>query len=197
MEKEKLMQQEIEEKRKLTKEIKNKIDDKVFYNFWLAVFVMVYMFLVNLSYIKLDITTFKIFIKAYNIALTIIMIIFFEISYRRDNFKYALTGIELLILNILNIYIPYVYYNKNEIIRKLIMLVPIYYGTYYSVKSFIIYKKEQIKHESNLSDIKEIVKDDKESYLEEKSTKTLKEKKQLEEEIKKQKNKKSNIKKKK
>ena len=167
MEKEKLMQREIEEKRKLTTEIKNKIDNKVFYNFWLAVFIMVYMFCVNLSYIKLEKESFQVFMKIYNIILTIIMVAFFEISYKKDNFKYAVTAIELFILNIVIMYVPYVYYNKNEIIRKLIMLVPIYYGVYYSVKNFIIYKKEQIKHESNLSDVREIIKEEKQSYLEE------------------------------
>lgn len=196
MEKEKLMQQEIEEKRKLTKEVKDKIDSGVFFNFWLAVSIMIYMFLVNLTYIKLNMSTFQIFMKIYSIILTVVMVVFFEISYRKDNLKYALTGIELFILNILVTYIPYVYYNKNEIIRKLIMLVPIYYGVYYSIKNFIIYKKEQIKHENNLSDVKEIVREEKESYLEEESVKTLKAKKELEEKRKNQKAKKSNTKKK-
>ena len=196
MEKEKLMQQEIEEKRKLTKEVKDKIDSGVFFNFWLAVVIMIYMFFVNLTYIKLETLTFQMFMKIYSLILTIVMIVFFEISYRKDNLKYALTGIELLILNILVTYIPYVYYNKNEIIRKLIMLVPVYYGVYYSVKNFIIYKKEQIKHESNLSDVREIIKDEKESYIDEESTKILKEKKKLEEKMKKQKAKKGNSKKK-
>ena len=141
MEKEKLMQQEIEEKRKLTKEVKDKIDSGVFFNFWLAVSIMIYMFLVNLTYIKLNMSTFQIFMKIYSIILTVVMVVFFEISYRKDNLKYALTGIELFILNILVTYIPYVYYNKNEIIRKLIMLVPVYYGVYYSIKNFIIYNK--------------------------------------------------------
>ena len=197
MEKEKLMQQEIEEKRKLTKEVKDKIDSGVFFNFWLAASIMIYMFILNLTYIKLDMITFQIFMKVYSIILTVAMITFFEISYRKDNLKYTLTGIELLILIILVTYIPYVYYNKNEIIRKLIMLVPIYYGVYYSIKNFIIYKKEQIKHESNLSDVRDIIKEEKESYIDEESTKTLKQKKELEEKIKKQKAKKSNIKKKK
>ena len=138
MEKEKLMQQEIEEKRKLTKEVKAKIDSGVFFNFWLAVSIMIYMFFVNLIYIKWNMSDFQIFMKIYSLILTIIMIVFFEISYRKDNLKYALTGIELLILNILVTYIPYVYYNKNEIVRKLIMLLPVYYGVYYSIKNFII-----------------------------------------------------------
>ncbi|MGN1299244.1 MAG: hypothetical protein ACI4UE_04610 [Candidatus Scatovivens sp.] len=185
MEKEKLMQQEIEEKRKLTKDIKNKIDNDVFYNFWLAVFIMIYMFFINLAYIKLSIYDFKLCIKIFSLILTTITIAYFEISYRRENLKYALTGIELFILNILVMYIPYVYYTQNEIIRKLIMLVPIYYGVYYSVKNLIIYKKEQIKHESNLSDVKEIVKEEKESYLEEDSKKILKEKKRIDEKNKK------------
>lgn len=196
MEKEKLMQQEIEEKRKLTKEVKDKIDSGVFFNFWLAVSIMIYMFFVNLIYIKWNMSDFQIFMKIYSLILTIIMIVFFEISYRKDNLKYALTGIELLILNILVTYIPYVYYNKNEIVRKLIMLVPVYYGVYYSFKNFIIYKKEQIKHQSNLSDVREIIKDEKESYIDEESTKILKEKKKLEEKMKKQKAKKGNSKKK-
>lgn len=60
------------------------------------------------------------------------------------------------------------------------MLVPVYYGVYYSIKNYIIYKKEVFKYQNNLSDVKELVKNDDEGYLEEDSTKILKEIKQLE-----------------
>ena len=177
MEKEKLMQQEIEEKRKLTEEIKNKIDNKEFYNFWIAVAVLAYMIVVNFAYIKIDINEFKVFIKFATIILTFVIVSFFEISYRKDNLKYTLTAIELLILNLVVMYIPYIYTNQNIVLRRLIMLVPIYFGVYFSIKNCIIYKKEEFHHKNNLSDIKEILKEDDESYLEEKSTKIIKERK--------------------
>ena len=47
LEKEKLMEKEIEEKRKITDEVKKKIDSEVFYNFLLAVVIMIYMFFIN------------------------------------------------------------------------------------------------------------------------------------------------------
>lgn len=181
MEKEKLMEKEIEEKRKITDEVRKKIDNEVFYNFLLAVVIMVYMFFINFGFLNLKTEVFKIYIKILTLIIASLTIFFFELSYRKDNLKYTLTGIELLICATIVVYIPFIYLKTNELIKQLIMLVPVYYSLYYSVKNYIIYKKEVFKYQNNLSDVKEIVKNEEESYLEEDSKKILKEIKKLDE----------------
>ena len=180
MEKEKLMEKEIEEKRKITDEVKKKIDSEVFYNFLLAVVIMIYMFFINFGFLNLKIEAFKIYIKILTLIIASLTIYFFELSYRKDNLKYTLTGIELLVCAIVVVYIPYIYLKTNKMIKQLVMLVPVYYGLYYSVKNYIIYKREVFKYQNNLSDVKDIVKNEEESYLEEDSKKILKEIKELE-----------------
>ena len=179
MEKEKLMEKEIEEKRKITDEVKKKIDSEVFYNFLLAVVIMIYMFFINFGFLNLKIEAFKIYIKILTLILASLTIFFFEFSYRKDNLKYTLTGIELLVCATIVVYIPYIYMRTNKVIKQLVMLVPLYYGVYYSIKNYIIYKREVFKYQNNLSDVKEIVKNEEESYLEEDSKKLLKEIKKM------------------
>lgn len=179
MEKEKLMEKEIEEKRKITDDVKKKIDNEVFYNFLLAVVIMTYMFFINFGFLNLNIEAFKIYIKILTLIIASLTIFFFELSYRKDNLKYTLTGIELLVCATIVVYIPYIYMRTNKVIKQLVMLVPLYYGVYYSIKNYIIYKREVFKYQNNLSDVKEIVKNEEESYLEEDSKKLLKEIKKM------------------
>ena len=65
-------------------------------------------------------------------------------------------------------------------------LLPIGIALYYILKAYIIYKTGKIKHHNNLSDIKEILKHtEKESYLDEDSTKLYRQQRQFEEQTKK------------
>ena len=66
------------------------------------------------------------------------------------------------------------------------MILPIAIVIYYGIKSFIIFKENQLQYRNNLSDVKEIVKDtEKRSYIDEESSKTYRAKAKEEEEIKK------------
>ena len=66
------------------------------------------------------------------------------------------------------------------------MILPVFLVVYYGIKSIIIFKQNQFKYRNNLSDVKEIVKDtEKNSYLDEESTKTYRAKIKEEENIRK------------
>ena len=66
------------------------------------------------------------------------------------------------------------------------MILPAVLLVYYAFKSYIIFKQNQFKHRNNLSDIKDLVKDDeRKSYLDEESKKTYRAKLVEEEEIRK------------
>ena len=90
-------------------------------------------------------------------------------------------GIELLAFSIIIMYIPYVYMHMPEMTRKIFMLTPIYFAIYYVAKSIIINRKITKEYLDGLSDVKEIVKDDEKGYLDEESTKIIKEINKIEE----------------
>lgn len=113
MNKEKLMEKEIEEKRKITNEVKDKIDNEIFYNFLLAIVIMVYMFFINFGFLNLETGMFKTYIKVLTLIIASLTIFFFEMSYRKDNLKYALTRNRTFnMCNYSCIYSIYLYKNK-------------------------------------------------------------------------------------
>lgn len=177
---------EIEEKRKLPKSVKDGIDKTFFYNNLMAIFMMLYFIIINLSYIYLNEGAFERAMKYMAMIMITVTVVLFEFAYRKDNLKIALAGIELLICSLLSVYIPYIFLYTTPLYRKLMMIIPIFLAVYYIAKTIVVYVVRNLKHKNNLSDVKEIVKyNENKSYIDEESTKTLKENKKRKEEEKK------------
>lgn len=174
--------QEIEEKRKLPQAIKDGIDRTFLNNNVMAIFIMIYFIIINFSYIYLNEGAFERFMKWVAIIMIISTVTVFEIAYKKDNFKIALIGIELLVCSFLSVYIPYIFLYTVPLYRKLMMIIPIFFAVYYIAKTIVVYIIRNIKHKNNLSDVKEIVKyNENKSYIDEESTKILKEDKKRKE----------------
>lgn len=178
MEKAKLMQLEIEQKRKLPKNVKDKISTKIFQNLLVAVIIMAYFCIINVSYYKLESNKFEEYLKYFALGISVITVIAFEISYRKNSLGMMIISIELLLCGILSLYIPYIFLHTNTTFRVSIMVLPVALVIYYAIKSFVLFKQNQLKYRNNLSDVKEIVKEtEKSSYIEEESSKTYRAKK--------------------
>ena len=175
--------EEIENRRKLPTEVKEKINTKIFKNLIAAVIVMAYLLLISATYYKSN--NFEELVKYYSCGISILSVVFFEIAYSKKNIFYCLIGIELLSCGILSIYIPYIYLHTNTKFRAFVIILPAVLVVYYFIKAIIIFKKEQIEYEDSLSDIKDILKNDKKSYLDEDSVKSYKNKLKEEEKCKK------------
>lgn len=183
MEKAKLMQLEIEEKRKLPQEVKENIKTNIFHNLIAAVIIFAYLAAINVMYDKFE-QKFEHYMKYFALGIIVVTVIDIELAYRKDSKKLWLIGVELLACGILSLYIPYIYIHTTIYLRNCVMLLPAVLLIYYAFKSMIIFKQNQFKHRNNLSDIKELLNnDERKSYLEEKSTKTYKAKMEEEEEI--------------
>ena len=186
MEKARLMQLEIEEKRKLPKNVKDEIVVKIFHTLIVAIIIVLYFLTVNLFYYKFEAAQFEVFMKYYALIIIVATVVMFEVGYRKDSIKFAVIGVELLACGILSLYIPYIFLHTTKALRLSIMILPIPVLLYYLFKSLFIYKKDKFHYQNNLSDIKELVKDtEKKSYLEEESSKSYRAKMQEEEEIRK------------
>lgn len=177
MEKAKLMQLEIEEKRKLPKKIKDSISTDIFQDLIVAIIIMAYFCIINFSYYNVESHIFEENMKYFALAIIILTVIAFEISYRKNSIKLLIIGLELFACAILSLYIPYIFLHSTSAFRISIMILPAFLIIYYAIKSFVIFKSKQFQYRNNLSDIKEIVKDtEKMNYIEEESTKSYRQK---------------------
>ena len=185
MEKAKLMQLEIEEKRKLPQDVKENIKTNIFHNLIAAVIILAYLAAINVIYYNFKQNDFEYYMKYFALGIIVVTVIDLELAYRKDSKKLWLIGVELLACGILSLYIPYIYLHTTAYLRNCVMLLPAVLLIYYAFKSMIIFKQNQFKHRNNLSDVKELLNDERKSYLDEKSTKTYKAKMEEEEEIRK------------
>ena len=174
--KEVLMEKELENKRKLTKEVKENMNKMIFINLNIAILFMLIMIGINIAYLNVSSEKFILFIKLFSILSVFSSVLTFEIAYRKESVSKMFYGIELLVLSIIIMYIPYVYLHMPQMVKQILMLAPLYFSIYYVAKSIFINRKVTREYINSLSDVKEIVKDEEnDSYLDEESTKIIKE----------------------
>ena len=178
------IEERLEKAKVLPQEVKEKIDKIFFLNNVVAIIIMFYFAIINYSYYKMRTEDFINVMKFFALAMGIFSVIIFERSYRKDNLKITLVGIETLVCGIVASFIPYIYVYGQSIYRGFIMTIPIIFGAYYVLKTIISYVIRKRKHRAeSITDIKEILSDKEEykSYIDDKnSTKTIKKQKERE-----------------
>ena len=177
LEKAKLMQLEIEKKRKLPKKVKDSINANIFQILICAIIILSYLCAINITYYKTTNIKFEEYMKYYALGIILVTVFVFEFSYRKSSIKFMIIGIELLLCGIFSLYIPYIYLHTTDSLRNSIMILPGIFIFYYAIKAMFIFKQQEFKYQNSLSDVKEIVKDtENTSYIDEDSTKSFREK---------------------
>ncbi len=184
MEEEILLEETIKIRKKLSKKVKNTIIMFIFYNVIMVVSMLIITFFINIIFNKLKISDFRMYIKYVQMAVAIISIVFFEISYRKDSGKMAIYAIEFSLYSVSVLYVTYMYVLKDklEFLKNVVLIFTIYY-LIKSCIGVVYYRHNYIKN--NISDVKEIVKEERKGYIDEESVKTLKERRKKQEESKK------------
>lgn len=135
----------------LPKEEMNKIYTKVFQNMLFAIIILIYFILINMGYISIKPEVFITDLKVFSITLVVITICVFECAYKKESGKYAINGIELLILSICTLLSIRIYTVYNSKFIVVITLVALLFAIYYVGKSIVIYVKDrrELKEKSN------------------------------------------------
>lgn len=154
------MVEEITKKRKMTKEVKEKINQRIFCNCLVAIGIMLYICAIDVVYIYAKQEVVTIALKVFAMIFIAVTVGTFELAYRKDNGKMAVVGIELLIFSVIILYIPKIYVNVDQLLCQILLLTPLFCSIYYIAKSMMIYLKTEKEYQNNLSDVKEIVKDE-------------------------------------
>ena len=150
--------QQIEIQNQMSEEEKSKIDFRIFINLLLAIATFIYFFLINLGYKNIARENFVLDLHVFSITLLIISIVLFEQAYKKEEGKFCLYGIEMLVLAIVTLFMPYIYFYSNTSIRTICSSLAIFLSIYYVGKCIVIQNKAKKKHLENLSDVKEIIK---------------------------------------
>ena len=156
---------------KVPKEQKEKIYVKIFKEFGIAILIFLYFLFLDLGYIRVEGNVFKEDLHTFAGILVISSVLLFESAYRKYSEEIAIHGIEVLVLAILTLFMPYIYFYRGVSLKFLYSISPIYIAGYFAVKSFVIYNKEVKKYKDSLSDVKEILTNDEKSYLDEENEK--------------------------
>ncbi len=149
---------EVEEKKKIPKEVKEKINSKVFENMIIAAIIMVYLVSLNFGMTNIPTDTYRTDLKVFSILLLIITIMIFEWGYKKDNESIWLHGVEVMILGVITLYLIYLYSMYYSTYGTLILSIGIIYLIYYAIKILIIQKRIEKEYIKSLNDIGEIIK---------------------------------------
>ena len=149
---------EVEEKKKIPKEVKEKINARVFENMIIAAIIMVYLVSLNFGMTNIPTDTYRTDLKVFSILLLIITIMIFEWGYKKDNESIWLHGVEVMVLGVITLYLIYLYSMYYSTYGTLILSIGIVYLIYYAIKIVIIQKRIEKEYIKSLNDIGEIIK---------------------------------------
>lgn len=150
--------QQIVIQNQMSEEERKKIDFRIFINLLLAITTFIYFFLINLGYKNIARENFILDLQVFSITLLTISIVLFEQSYKKEEGKFCLYGIEMLVLAIVTLFMPYIYFYSGTPVRTICSSLAIFLSIYYVGKCIVIQNKAKKRHLDNLSDVKEIIK---------------------------------------
>ena len=163
----KIIEKEFEAKQKMPVEMKKDTAREILQNLLMVAIVLVLLSLICFMDEKLIKETFSTGLKILSTFFVVISVIFFEIAYRKEKAISFFWAVEFLILGLIIMFVPYL----SQYIQKFIFGIAIGFGIYYAIKFVLIILKKCKEFADKKSDVKEIVKDDKKSYLDDVSKK--------------------------
>ena len=154
------MVEEITRKRKMTQEVKDKLNQEIWLNLCLAIGVMLYFCAMDAIYLYSASESSEMAFKIMAMIAILLTVIVFEVAYRKESGRLGIVGIELLGFSVIGLYMPHIYAHSYQVIGRVFLLTPLFCALYYASKAVVIYIKTEKSYQNHLSDVKEIVKED-------------------------------------
>lgn len=154
--------EEIVESRSITEETKKIISRRIISNFAFGVSFIILILAYRLSSFSISNNIAEIIYSISSLVFILLTIITFEVGYKKDDGKFAITGIELLVFSLLSLFSPYIFHIFNYKYITAILCI----GTlYYIIKIITIYNKEINKAFKENNDISVIIKKESQDKL--------------------------------
>ena len=149
----------LEEKKKIPKNIKEKINSKRFENIAFGAVIIIYFFALNLGMSNIPTENYLTDLKVFSVFLLIITIFLFEKAYKKDISDCWLHGTEIMACTIFTTYLIHLYSKFYNTFGTIIFSASALCIIYYVIK-ILIMKKVIIKsYNKSLVDIGDIVKE--------------------------------------
>ena len=153
--------EEKKKNKKMSKEYEAKANKNIFKNVIIAIVILMFCILKILGYMNIREETFIVDLKVFSISILIFAIILFEKSYKDINLSLFIHGIEALCISIITLCEVYIYQLFTDKFVMVIAIEAILISVYYIIKCIRIYRKTKKEYLKSLSDISEIVKEEK------------------------------------
>lgn len=155
------IEKEIREKIKLPVNIRNDLRKEAFKNIMIAIIVVAFFTFLILGSIGTIKNVRTVDFNIFSLLILFLAIYLFEVSYRKENGKFAIFGIEALVTAVFTLFLPYIIFELNQEYRKYYLMISAYVAIYYIIKCIVIYLRGKKAYMRQASDIKEIVKKEK------------------------------------
>lgn len=154
----KKLDEQIRESKKIPKEYKKKMRKQTILNVVTVLCMVIYLVSINILSLYLETGTYLKVIKTLSVILAGISIVYFELSYRKDNEKLFLYGTEVLIISMITLFSTYAYFIYFDTYNKILGIVAGILVIYYLIKILIIRSRMKKQYYKEQNDIKEIIK---------------------------------------
>ena len=150
--------EQIKESKKIPKEYKKKINKQIILNIITLVVMVIYLICINVSSLYMETEIYLKYLKALSVVLAIISVVYFEFSYRKDNEKLFLYGVEVLFLAVITLFSNYAYYMFFDTYNRILTGITITFAVYYLIKVLVVKLRMKKKYYKEQNDIREIIK---------------------------------------
>ena len=140
--------------------VKNILTQSIVINLTYAIITVIYFVFISTQYSKFSGINLNNYIHISSLFFLGISIVIMEISFRKSDELIFTNGIEFLAMAVFILLTQHMTKLFNYSIQVYTLAGANFIGIYYILKSAILYTKEQQNKLNNLSDIKEIVKDE-------------------------------------
>lgn len=150
--------EEYKKSRIIPKDYKRKILNRILKNSIIAVIVIGYLVALNILSLHIETTIYILGIKVLCVALAIVSVIYFELSYRKDNGYLFMHGVEFLLLATITLFSVYAYSLFYITYNNILLYILVGVVIYYIIKTICTLKNMKTEYYKSQNDIKEIVK---------------------------------------
>lgn len=150
--------EEYKKSRVIPKDYKKKILNRILKNSVIAIIVIAYLIALNVLSMHIETSTYIWGIKVVCVVLAIISVIYFELSFRKDNGYLFLHGAEFFVIATITLFSVYAYSLFYITYNSILLYILIAVIVYYIIKTFGTLRNMKKEYYKSQNDIKEIVK---------------------------------------
>ena len=171
------IEKEKKKEKKMSKEYEQKANKAIFKNVIIAIVILAYCILKILGFMNIREEIYIVDLKVFSLSILIFSIILFERSYKKIDLTLFAHGLEALFVAIATLCEVYAYQIFIEQFVVVVAIESLIIAVYYIAKCIKIYSKYKKEYVKSLSDISEIVKEEKVIKIETKRQKKKESKK--------------------